>query len=285
MIKMIRTKKILTVTAAMLSLLDCTVSPASAQALEPKETFTIDGFNWHGDLGIDSKGNMFFIASKENERSITFKLLDMITLSTVKEFEVSYKNLYINEYGLRPCTLNSVLNYGKDILLSQSIFNDDEKWEFIHRCGQGIMLSYLYEVVNEDGEIIGRFESDTEPHYLGRWSENGDWSAYVIDGDKFYSFVDFTSGANVQRAELQKAVGYPNPVPAGTDFTISMTSEVPAGTTLTVATIDGAVVYSAELEAGNTKAVVPASILSRGMYVYSVVAGDTPFSSGKILAE
>lgn len=285
MIKMIRTKKILTVTAAMLSLLDSTVSLASAQALEPKETLTIDGFNWHGSFGIDSKGNMFFIASKENERSITFKLLDMITLSTIKEFEVSYKNLYINEYGLWPSTLNSVLNYGENILLSQSIFNDDEKWEFIHRCGEGIMLSYLYEVVNEDGKLIGRFESDTDPHYLGRWSENGDWSAYVIDGDKFYSFVDFTSGANVQRAELQKAFGYPNPVPAGTDFTISMTSEVPAGTTLTVAKIDGVVVYSIELKASETKAVVPASVLTPGIYVYSVAAGDTAFATGKILAE
>lgn len=291
---MIKPKTITAVAILALSY-QMTTPQIEAETVSSKVIATYEGMS-KTNMAIDTYGNTLLVAMKRDDISqkMTFNIVDPESLKLVKEFTVDA--IYFEEGGDVKCEMDYLRAFQDNspgrLYLSQTLFNTDDKWEVAFNIIGGS------RIVNEDGEIMGdimAIDADgysTFNYYVSRFNNDGEWRPWIAGehhsedkGTRFFSFTESNPGSNVQRVELQKAVGFPNPVPAGSDFTISMTSEVPEGTTLTVATIDGAVVYSAELEAGETKAVVPASILSRGSYVYSVISSDDVLASGKILAE
>lgn len=293
---MIKTKTITTV--ALLTLVSSGVTDVLAKTLEPKETVSTEMF-YNGDCAIDRYGKQYLVRFYSNGDNVNFSLLDPETLALVKEFKVS--GLTSENEG---SSIVNIRNFAQrndgdvNLLLTQTLFNTDDKWEFVFSKNDNEWV-----VVNEAGDNLGSISKSglckDYLYFVPYYNMADEWRARLVCavrdpknhyedtpmGLKFFLFTNDGSNVDISHNELQTAVGYPNPVPAGSDFSISMTSEIPEGTTLNVATISGAVVYSTELKAGETKAVVPASVLTPGVYVYSVVAGDTPFASGKILAE
>ena len=124
------------------------------------------------------KNNTVSIYNSDLELVHTFKAKDKVTYIEFIDYD---ENLFTYGWG------------GKSISCSQTLFNNDEKFEFLVETNKG------YEVINEDGSVLFKF--DKKGHII-KIGGKIYWVSYSDDGYIFYLI-------NKQAASIERVASVP----------------------------------------------------------------------------
>lgn len=209
-----------------------------------------------------------------------------------ERFEYSYRQLNLNLADYK--SIGKV--YDAYASLTQTLFNDDEKYEFVREVYAG---TYEYgadplrvEIINEDGEVLCVLPDEiiTDGSYYVIGLKDGYALAVEkrveggYDGDAMLISYKINKGASgLSLTKLSATKAYPNPVNSSNSFTIDV-DETKLGASNYVEVVDesGRMMYRAELN--GAKVVVPAHRM-RGMNVFRIVSDGEVVDTGKIIVK
>ena len=155
------------------------------------------------------------------------------------------------------------------LILTQHLFNDDDKWEYILR--QDVGDNYRYYIYNEDGNNLGELTHDISMIFV-----NGE-TQYLVAEDKSnytYYILSYQSGGSSFTTEavsdLNTTRVYPNPVREKEILTIELGESLPAIGSLKIVDASGRVVFTEKCLPDETAIRIPSIGLKRGTYVYII---------------
>lgn len=250
---------------------------------------------------LDKDGNLHLAAyTKNSDKTVTFyiynKDLSIAHTVTSKQtfqfdiYEASWGTMYDNVLKL----YDGLTNVEGEVILSQTLFNDDEEWEFGIRRYTYDNSTYIttneYTIYNESGEKYNfpklecypeKYIANGSTQYIGFASESySDDEDYMV----YYS-AQGTNSARAPELNENKINVAPNPVRAGQAFTVSFTNAMTETCIFSVLDLNGVSIYSSDIQAGETAKTVPGNTLSPGMYLYTVSSADGLVQSGKIIVQ
>lgn len=181
-------------------------------------------------------------------------------------------------------------------LLSQTFFNEDEKFEVIRpvfeRTGM-VQRIVKVEIVSEDGSILGEIPVDVlcgeanpyirtfslgNTNYIFSHYRDGDGESY-----RFYRVISGDAGT-VSFSRVKNMSVYPNPVRRDEVLTINLQeAELTDDSYFEMTDTRGVRVMKKPVEPGMREISVPLHRLSRGQYIYTLVSGSRIAASGKVL--
>lgn len=244
-----------------------------------KISYTIEG----GNDAISVEPEPSHMRSTTDEESRMEIYNEDMTLD--KEIKISD----LDPNGIRFVRIESVKQGDKHFYITQSLFNNDDLYEFI------VLAKGYFAIVNENGDLIHK-ENLGEDFVSG-----ADFSVFLFEtssSDNTYLFVEqvnpqwaYTttvyrinkqdiSGINSE-SQLTKVKYYPNPA---RDY---MTVNYDLGTTLsgniTLTDLQGKVVLQKGIDNTNTSCNLLLNKFKSGVYVINVKAGDQLLSSERVI--
>ena len=197
-------------------------------------------------------------------------------------------------------------------LLSQYLFNDDDKIEYVFctfkKQTTGERYEYILqkaEVINEDGEILGTLPVEAVEFYAGydmleisvELTQIGD-NYYIVNDEELNEPVDpgeptyntsywklnkSKGGSGVSFTKTASFKSYPNPVRQNETFTIEVGEEnVVSGNFIELCDQSGRMVYRQAIT--NSEVKVPTRRM-KGMYIYNIISGGKAISTGKVIVQ
>lgn len=171
-----------------------------------------------------------------------------------------------------------------ELWLTQNMFNNDDKWEFIVWQNDGENQA----VYNEDGVCLGVIANYTL-EYVVRNGTAACFAGYVLDSDDSeFAFLQFNgNGAGVKSISLQQqgSVAYPNPVKQNSKFTVEFSSPLNMDGKLKIYDTSGRKVYRKNVKAGDSSVSIPSVTLRKGLYFYVVEKGGNILLSDKLIVD
>lgn len=183
----------------------------------------------------------------------------------------------------QPQTLNS-----RNVLLTQNLFNDDDKLEYIAYSGKQM------KIMREDGRVLQVLPYDSEAG-LGAglliFDDAQPPRAYLftatahttldkpVDGDLDLHNLGMFSNVELTFYEIDRATSSVRRVDTPACFTlaqrgpqvsVSLGDAAQAGTQLSVVNVAGQTLVKHSLEAGQRNVSIPTGLLSRGVYVVTL---------------
>lgn len=285
------------------------IIPGANAASPDNVIFTLDnsGLSVNFAVAIDASNNVHYCTESQNGDTYNFKIYDL-DFNLEKDFSIVTPDLgedrsLKTEYS----SASGIVSYkGEycDIILTQNLFNPDDKWEVVFKQVLKDTPPYgrdkfeKYVVYSESGEKITEFkpndffpssqreENDTFWLFFGGKQPYLRCSTSISDeiySEVWVSFYDTnTSAQSISKPTVR---AFPNPLPAGRTLTISLDSPVAYDAKLIVSDMNGRVVYRRNVKPGPDNITVPAGNLRHGMYIYNITAGSDLLQSGKVVAE
>lgn len=257
-------------------------------------------------VAIDASNNFHYCTESQNGDTYNFKIYDL-DFNLEKDFSIVTPDLGEDRFfKIKYRYPLGLLSYTGDaaVLLTQNLFNPDDKWEVVFEQilkdapPYGSDKFEKYVVYSESGEKINEFkpndfftssktdDNDYFQYYFGGKQPYLYCSASIDDDIKSHVWVSFydttTSAQSISKPTVR---AFPNPLPAGRTLTISLDSPVAYDAKLIVSDMNGRVVYRRNVKPGTDNITVPAGNLRHGMYIYNITAGSDLLQSGKVVAE
>ena len=185
------------------------------------------------------------------------------------------KELYIESFDTEP------------VMLTRNFFVKNDKW-----CAV-VSLSEAYYLIDEDGNNLGTLPDELFSNeqlgdiYLSGFDKGTPFWG-VGDGfkDIYYNMYTFTGKAGIEPTLVSSfKSAYPNPLPAGEAFNVSLPQPADDATFFCVTDMKGRQVCRRKVTAGETTYSLTGSRFSHGHYVYTVIYGDGTTASGRLMAE
>lgn len=261
----------------------------------------------------------FSILDNENKTDRTISIyndeIHNVKNIIVKDVEHDYNQSF--DIG---ATVYSLIEYqmvnaehdgGEGSPATQTLFNNDEKWEYIRG-------TYIYtvensesyerkewkltkaEILDEDGKVLTEIPTDAITDYPGSSQpysylnvvKMGD-NHYILSEKRAHSSSDLTlttfykiikgNSSGIKFTKMDEIKSYPNPVHPNETFTIEVGEEnVASGNFIELCDQSGRMVYRQAITSGEVK--VP-TLRMKGMYIYSVVSGGKAISTGKVIVQ
>ncbi|WP_291585816.1 T9SS type A sorting domain-containing protein [Bacteroides sp.] len=246
-------------------------------------------------------------------------IVDIYNDELQKSKQFTVKNAVFNRednmaYGIVNLDMDNLTGYDaySGSLLSQYLFNDDDKIEYvfctIKKQITGEQYEYILqkaEVINEDGEVLGTLPVEAIEFYVAydeleisvELTQIGD-NYYIMNDEELDGPVDPGEPAyNTTYWKLNKSKGgsgvsftktasfksYPNPVRQNETFTIEVGEEnVASGNFIELCDQSGRMVYRQAITSSEVK--VPTRRM-KGMYIYNIVSGGKAISTGKVIVQ
>lgn len=229
---------------------------------------------------------MFTILDENMKIEKQFTIKDAVKENSIwDEYDQEWYNE--QEWFLHPTCLHMntyfyFVHYD-NCLLTQTFYNNDEKWEvlMVEEDGKG------YGIYNEDGVRLGSAPCIHEDDYvspMGFLIVNDIVYFYDWTNDQFYTYNE-NAGNAVAELPVAASKAYPNPLRHGDTLTIEMENGLDGTFKVEVIDMKGTRLYSAEKEAKNGVIKVPSVRLHKGWNIYTVKDGDEIIEKGKILVK
>lgn len=265
-------------------------SATAAEQIVPKKLYT--GAYSNNFFAVDKTGNKHHVVVyKLGENQWEYLILNndkelsvLKTISVTLEYRIEYFECMYDGY---------------DVVLSQHVFNDDDKWEYVieesypeevtDEWGQTYTrYRYKYFVYNEDGESLGELETDEMHLYV-----NGEVQYFYDVDDKEnggHYIISFqgngTDGVKqLSPKVVRSAVVYPNPVRENAKLTIELASALSDRGNVSLIDASGRAVYRHRVECGEQTLTVPSIKLRPGTYIYVVECNGKIVASDKIIVD
>lgn len=155
------------------------------------------------------------------------------------------------------------------LILTQHLFNDDDKWEYVLR--EHVDDYYHYYIYNEDGKNLGELTHDIRMVFVNGVAQ------FLVAVDKSnytYYFLSYQSGGSSFTTEavsdLNTTRVYPNPVREKEILTIELGESLPGIGSLKIVDASGRVVLTEKCLPDDTAIRIPSIGLKRGTYVYII---------------
>jgi len=227
-----------------------------------------------------------------------FEEVRTITLNNVMFFRDDYYDRPLYRY-LVPLA-NRENDFSRNTLFTQTLFNDDEKLEFIVATVQDGVVT-KYEIISEDGTVLKTLPQENKWEY---WM--GDFSVHVIGSTKYLAIFgdDYDSGSyiyyfykisnsttngssNVSLEPMPKNFAFPNPVKSNQSLTIqlSSTTTLSSESYVEMVSLNGSAVSRQPAKIFDNQISVSTRGISSGQYIYNVVSEGKIIDSGKILVQ
>ena len=243
-------------------------------------------------------------------------------LSSIKTFTIQdAKNQYVEDPQLGTVAHElipvSIRNSGYDIQddpeITQTLFNNDEKWEYVrgtfvyteeeeNNYKRKFYKLTKAEILNENGkslatiplEAISGREGSSQPEvwlYIVQMGENyylynetedykdGEYNSTSV----FYKITKGNDDTGVIFTKTASFKSYPNPVRQNETFTIEVGEEnVASDNFIELCDQSGRMVYRQTIT--NSEVKVPTRRM-KGMYIYNIVSGGKAISTGKVIVQ
>ncbi len=267
-----------------------------AEEITPTHVLTVPYSMGHA---LDKDGNLLLAHKSENsDNTVTFYIFNQDlslahSFTTKQTFQLKIYNAHWGDMVefVEDLSDGSGL-VDADVILSQTLFNDDDEWEFVitkttyNNSTQE--RTFEYTVYNESGT---KFDLPKIEGSLGRYYSNGStqYFGYVIETEdrddiEYYSAKNSNSVRVAEINESKISVS-PNPVPSGQSFAVSFTEALTEACIINILDLNGTSVYSSDIQAGETSKTISGNTLNSGMYIYTVSCGDGIIQSGKIIIQ
>lgn len=206
-----------------------------------------------------------------------------------RSFETIYNNY--DTYGLT----------ARQCLFTQTLFNEDEKIEFLTGIYSSDGKLKRFEVISENGDLLTTYnlpkeiDNNTDYNYYYNAYTFGtkkylivEFYNYDSDADKyFYAFYPAEAGTstNVKTYQPVKTMAYPNPVNRSEPLTIQLANPASTNTYVELFTINGTRAGRYKINEGEQQFSLPTTKLSAGQYIYHISAGGKRVDSGKVIVK
>ena len=246
-------------------------------------------------------------------------IVDIYNDELQKSRKFTVKNAVFNRednmaYGIVDLDMDNLTGYDaySGSLLSQYLFNDDDKIEYVFctfkKQTTGERYEYILqkaEVINEDGDILGTLPVEAVEFYAGydmleisvELTQIGD-NYYIVNDEELNEPVDpgeptyntsywklnkSKGGSGVSFTKTASFKSYPNPVRQNEAFTIEVGEEnVASGNFIELCDQSGRMVYRQAIT--NSEVKVPTRRM-KGMYIYNIVSEGKAISTGKVIVQ
>lgn len=318
-------KKIYTLALAAATLL--TAFPMNAELTDLGKTFSQRPRFMPERFTLGEGVQFMTLTDEENDGSCTFTIFDskfnkLTEIKTPSYPEVTATYIWTSPDGApfeetesaRPTPERmyprSELSSDVDaIYLTQTLFNNDELYEWIIPTFESIPVSYEeeyskiegnrvmctgFKVMSENGstvasvtypaEFISVFSPDPEIYLVGD-------ECYLLadvgtlDGEEYYLAyaISKTTGRLEMVGEAMKVKVSPTAPRRGTPVTVNLTGHTTGNCTVTVVSTDGRVLLSRNIEQGTTSTDINTDRFHQGMYIVNVSDGNTTHEATKIV--
>lgn len=215
----------------------------------------------------------------------------------VVEKQFTLKNVlstYGEYYKIYDFEISSFDTY-PDVIVSRNFFMKNDKWCVVIRHDQE--NTQIYSVIDEDGNMLGEFPDELPDGsgfvgiYLSEISHGIPYMMYNYENyedydNEFDAIYTFTGKAGIEPTMVSSfKSAYPNPLPAGEAFNVSLPQPADDATFFCVTDMKGRQVCRRKVAPGETTYSLTGSRFSRGHYVYTVIYGDGTTASGRLMAE
>ena len=185
----------------------------------------------------------------------------------------------------------------EEIAISRNFFVKNDKWCVVicnRKKKDDGCYDYKLSLVDMEGNLVANVPSEL----YDSWGNLG--NVFLIDfyqGTPFMICEDekassvkrmytFTGKSGIEVAEVSSfKSAYPNPLPAGEVFNVSLPQPADDATFFCVTDMKGRQVCRRKVAPGETTYSLTGSRFSRGHYVYTVIYGDGTTASGRLMAE
>ncbi len=187
--------------------------------------------------------------------------------------------------------------HDEDYAFTQTLFNNDDKLEFIVATINSEYNITQIEVVSEDGTVLA-----TIPNPFTKAPSSAFLSVFELGENKYltwnYEEYKYNTGDPVvcykitntsNSLTLQKmpaSFAYPNPVSRNQMFTIQLENPVmESGSYVQITDLTGKIVSRHKIENQQNEVTVPVQYLASGQYIYSVVSNEKVQERGKVVVK
>lgn len=180
--------------------------------------------------------------------------------------------------------------YESSVILTQTLFNEDEKWEYITpKYIDGIAG---IDVKTEDGSIVYSLSFDKIYGYgsinltLLLWDDKR--YLVVTEDENYYTaylyLVDKKNSSITKAKSLGSMKLYPSLAKKNSTVTVDIDDNTKMnGGILCITDMNGRVVYTRDVKIGESQLQIPIKRLSSGMYVVTLKSGNDSFEATKLI--
>ena len=261
----------------------------------------------------------FSILDNENKTDRTISIYNDEIHNVKNIIEKDVEHDYNQSFDIG-ATVYSLIEYqmvnaehdgGEGSPATQTLFNNDEKWEYIRG-------TYVYtvensesyerkewkltkaEILDENGKVLTEIPTDAITDYPGSGQpysylnvvKMGD-NHYILSEKRAHNSSDLTlttfykiikgNSSGIKFTKMAEFKGYPNPVRQNETFTIEVGEEnVTSGSFIELCDQSGRMVYRQAIISSKVK--VPTRRM-KGMYIYNVIASGKSVNTGKVIVQ
>lgn len=269
------------------------VSAVAAFAqITPSLVYKCNTFEAAMDVNSDGIAELTYAGVNEVGNDVEIVILDK---QCAVEKQFTLKNVlstYGQYYKIYDFEIRSFDTY-PDVIVSRNFFIKNDKWCVVIRHDQE--NTEIYSVIDEDGNMLGEFPDELPDGSVSVGiclSEISHgipymWYCYEKEYDnEFEAIYSFSGKTGIEPTMVSSfKSAYPNPLPAGQTFNVSLPQPADDATFFCVTDIKGRQVCRRKVAPGETTYSLTGSRFSHGHYVYTVIYGDGTTASGRLMAE
>lgn len=276
----------------ILLLLGAATAITSASAINPGKTISGELNMIPESMTYEGKSVIISITDNRIIKAYNSSLENIatITVDSPKKIEYGNNGYYSLVYGYTEMYLCGGLS-DDPFSLSQTFFNDDEKFEYIvpkvekgtNQQGKEEVMTTGYSVMSQDGSKL--FDIDIPAEYHSYYYHSNTLHAYILDGRKYIVYTQETySDDNTVYVslfyELDQKGGVKAPVivkgslkvsPSaprhGETVNVDLGDESDGATTVNIVSANGSTVRSLPVSAGSRNVSLSTAGLASGLYI------------------
>lgn len=283
---------------------------------------------------LEYSGNVYFLTSEFDEYRTEVTAYKIVGLNVYRLYLVAqytptgnYVTIGTEKFEYQKIGTYGYLNvddyYEAWGLFTQTLFNNDEKYEFLmpqleprtyvsknwrgNRCVKNEYCIVGYDVYNEDGKVLASLKIDTEGGKRRTYEptiyrvDGTDYifletSIYELDDEGYHHSTDYKtfiykinkSTSSVQKVQEMRGSMHIRPSVVGKDEEITIDlkdTDIDVDRELIITNMKGQAVERRSVPAGEAQVRVPASFLNSGVHHISLQREGHPVDGGKVIVK
>lgn len=267
---------------------------ASAAFAQIEPTLIFEGQSFKSALNVNNDGiaELAYACINKSGSDIEIMILSK-QLTVEKQFTIKNTTNDWNEdsyYFLEDFNVDS-FDLNNDIVVSRNFLVKNDKWCVVVSHDVDDNTSN-YFVFDEDGNNLGNFPrslpngSSVSDIIFSEFTHGVPYMTYYSADEQHKAFYTFTGKSGIEPTMVSSfKSAYPNPLPAGQTFNVSLPQAADDATFFCVTDMKGRQICRKKVAAGETTYRLTGSRFSHGHYVYTVIYGDGTTASGRLMAE